>query len=133
MAYLVDSDWVIDHLDQVPEATQLLARLAEQPIYVSIITYMEVFQGSLRAADPNNALANLRAFVEEVPILFITLAVAERCANLREELLRQGKRPNRRAFDLLIAATALENDLTLVTRNVRDYKDIPSLRLESAS
>jgi predicted nucleic acid-binding protein len=41
----------------------------------------------------------------------------------------EGKRPTRRGFDLLIAATAIEHGLTLVTRNVRDYADIRGLQL----
>jgi predicted nucleic acid-binding protein len=32
-------------------------------------------------------------------------------------------------MDLLIAATALEHDLTLLTRNIRDFSQIPDLRL----
>ena len=98
-------------------------------MYISIVTYMEVYQGSLRADDPSRALSQLQAFIDDVPIIPITEAVAERCARLREDALRQGKRPNRRAFDLLIAATALENDLSLVTRNIRDYRDIAGLKL----
>ena len=42
---------------------------------------------------------------------------------------KAGKRVNSRALDLLIAATALEYDLTLVTRNTEDYGDIPGLKL----
>jgi predicted nucleic acid-binding protein len=34
-----------------------------------------------------------------------------------------------RALDLLIAAPALEHQLTLVTRNLGDYNDIPGLDL----
>ena len=33
----------------------------------------------------------------------------------------------------MIAATALEHNLTLVTRNVRDYDDIPNLTLYQSS
>ena len=47
MPYLVDSDWVIDHLANVPEAVQLLDRLAQDGIAISIITYMEAFQYNL--------------------------------------------------------------------------------------
>lgn len=60
-------------------------------------------------------------------------AVARRCAGLREMLRKQGKRVNQRAFDLLIAATAIEHGLTLVTRNTDDYEDIPGLKLYEPS
>jgi predicted nucleic acid-binding protein len=46
--------------------------------------------------------------------------VAQRCARLREALRGDRRRVDARAFDLLVAATALEYDLTLVTRNLRD-------------
>jgi predicted nucleic acid-binding protein len=34
-----------------------------------------------------------------------------------------------RALDLLIAATALTYDLELLTRNTRDFADVPGLKL----
>jgi predicted nucleic acid-binding protein len=39
---------------------------------------------------------------------------------------------NSRALDLIIAATALEYDLTLVTDNTGDFKDIPDLTLQQS-
>lgn len=36
-------------------------------------------------------------------------------------------------FDILIAATAIAKDLTLVTQNVRDFEKIPSLKIEDWS
>jgi predicted nucleic acid-binding protein len=40
---------------------------------------------------------------------------------------RQTKNIEQRAFDLLVAATALTYQLTLVTRDTADYADIPGL------
>ncbi len=34
-----------------------------------------------------------------------------------------------RTLDLVIAATAITHDLEVVTRNTRDYQDVPGLRL----
>jgi predicted nucleic acid-binding protein len=133
MPYLVDSNWVIDHLANVPEASQFLERLAEEGIAISIITYMEIYQGVERSPNVTEAKMKLQAFVENVPILPFSFPVARRCANLRETLKRQNKRVNSRALDLLIAATALEYDLTFVTRNINDFKDIPDLKLHQAN
>ena len=129
MPYLVDTDWLIDHLANVPEALRLLDRLAQEGIAISIITYMEAYQGVLRSPDPEEAQSKLRAFVDAVPVLPLSAAVAQRCAHLRETMRRQGKRVNARALDLIIASTALEYDLTLVTRNTEDYADVPDLKL----
>ncbi len=127
MPYLVDSDWVIDYLAGVPEALALLERLANEGLAISVVTYMEVYEGVARAERPEEAGMRFDALVEAVPLLPISPAIARRCAVLRETLRRQGKRVNRCALDLLIAATALDHELTLVTRNLADYADIPDL------
>ena len=90
---------------------------------------MEVYQGVLRSQDPDLARDQFESFVAAVPVLPFSRAVAEQCAQLRETLRKQGKRPQQRALDLIIAATALTNDLVLVTRNVADYQDLPDLAL----
>jgi predicted nucleic acid-binding protein len=129
MAYLVDSNVVIDHLGEVPEASQFLDRFAQDGIVMSIVTYMEAYQGVLRSEQPEEAAEKFHAFIDSVLILPFSFAVAERCARLRETLRSQNKRVKSRALDLVIAATALEYGLTLVTKNTEDFKDIPDLIL----
>ena len=133
MAYLVDSDWTIDYLNRVPQAVALLERLGPEGTFISILTYIEVYQGVVRDPDPIDAAQALRDFLTSSPMIDLTVPVAERCARLRQHFLVLGQRPARRAFDLVIAATALEHDLTLVTRNIRDYADIPALKLYQPS
>jgi tRNA(fMet)-specific endonuclease VapC len=129
MPYLVDSNVVIDHLKDAPPAAAILEPLTAEGIAISIVTYMEAFQGVERNPDPEQAREKFQAFIAGVLILPFSIAVAERCARLRETLRTQNKRVNSRALDLIIAATALEYDLTLVTENTGDFKDIPDLRL----
>ena len=129
MPYLIDTDLVIDHLANIPEANQLLDKLAPEGIAISIITYMEVYQGVARSPSATEARAKLQIFRRSVPVLPFSLSVAKRCALLREQLKTEQKRVKARALDLINAAIALEHDLTLVTRNVRDYQDIPGLHL----
>ena len=127
MRYLVDSDWVIDYLEGEPDALQLLLNLADEGIAISIVTYMEVYQGVARNPRRQDAEEELSRFLENVPVLPISRSIARRCAELRETLRAEQKQIQRRALDLLIAATALEHSLTVVTRNVQDYSDVPSL------
>ena len=129
MPYLVDTDWLIDHLAQAPAAEALLSELAGEGVAISIISYMEAYQGTLRSPNPAGAQARLQTLANTVPVLPLSIAVAQRCARLREWLRTRGRRVRPRALDLLIAATALEYQLTLVTRNVDDYRDIPGLEL----
>ena len=133
MPYLIDTDWVIDLLASVPEAIQLLDRLAQDGIAISIITYMEAYQGVERSPHPEEAQNKLSALLDSLPVVPLSPAVAQRCARLRETLRKQGKRVNARSLDLIIAATALEYNLTLVTRNTEDYADVPGLKLYRSS
>jgi len=133
MPYLIDTDWVIDLLASVPEAVQLLDRLAQDGIAISIITYMEAYQGVERSPHPEEAQNKLSALLDSLPVVSLSPAVAQRCARLRETLRKQGKRVNARSLDLIIAATALEYNLMLVTRNTEDYADVPGLKLYRSS
>ena len=129
MPYLIDTDLVIDHLANIPQANQLLDHLAPDGIAISIITYMEAYQGVIRSGNAKAARAKFQTFRRSIPVLPFSLSVAKRCATLREQLKHQQKRVKSRALDLMNAAIALEHDLMIVTRNVEDYQDIPGLEL----
>jgi predicted nucleic acid-binding protein len=64
----------------------------------------------------------IRRLLEPMTNLSVDAAIAERAGRLRRET-------RRRLPDALIAATALEHRLTLVTRNVRDFEGVKGLRL----
>ena len=129
MPYLLDSDIIIAQREGQPGTLAVLERLAPEGLAISIVTYMEVYQGILRSPDPERARAGLASFLAGVPVVPFSLAAARRCAELREDLARDGKRVRSRAFDLITAAIALEHGYTLVTRNRKDYADIADLSL----
>jgi predicted nucleic acid-binding protein len=105
---LVDSDVVIDHLRGIRSLPPL--RLA-----FSVITRCELFAGR----DDPALLRRLLAPLQEIPI---DTAIAERGGALK----RDQRVPTP---DALIAATALERELPLMTRNVRHFKRVPGLDL----
>ena len=133
MPHLLDTDVIIYHLNDVGAATQLLRQLvrSRRPA-ISAITYMEVLEGIPLSPDPERAESRFNALAFRVPLLSVDRPVAERCAWIRQELRGQGRSLRPRVFDLLIAATALEHDLMLVTNNPHDYRDIPGLSVMPA-
>ena len=56
-------------------------------------------------------------------------SLMSRAGEIRHALQSSGKRIHNRALDLIIAATAIEYGMTLVTRNIADYRDIPGIQL----
>lgn len=129
MTCAIDSDIVIDHLEDFADASQLLEQLTPFRISISIVTCMEKLQGRLRSPDAEAVIEKLNAFLRDVPVLAFSTEAARRFERLRHSLAQQGKRIRPRALDLMTAAIALEHSLTLVTRNTSGYDDIPVLML----
>jgi tRNA(fMet)-specific endonuclease VapC len=127
MRYLVDTDWLIDALIGIPEAVAILEDLTPDGLGISIVSVGEIYEGAFRSSDPEARLARYRAFLSPLPVLPLTDPIMERFARTRAALRQRGELiPD---LDLLIAATAMEHDLTLLTRNRRHFARIPGLRL----
>ena len=130
MRYLVDSDWLIDAVAGRPAAVAVLDRPGQEGVATSIIALAELYEGAFHSTSPEETLAHLRAFLARTTILPVTDAVAERFARLRAMLRRQGMLIS--DMDLLIAATAVEAELVLVTRNTRHFQRITGLTVYEA-
>lgn len=124
--FLLDTNACIDFLDGRSEA--LLARIDEyfDHLSVSSISVGELMVGSRRSRDPERDVERINVFVAGVTIVDFDLA----CARRYGAIIRQiGVR--RKSFDRLIGAQALELGLTLVTRNGKDFADVPGLKVEN--
>lgn len=125
MRYLVDTDWLIDVLSGIASASTTIERLSPAGIGISIITVGELYEGAVLSPDPQGALHRYQEFLAAFPALPLSEPIMYRFAALRARLRQAGNLiPD---LDLLIAATALEHDLTVLTRNLRHYERIPDL------
>jgi predicted nucleic acid-binding protein len=106
----VDSDVVIDHLRGAHP-------LPDFPLAFSVITRCELFAGRER----EEYLRELLAPMHEIPM---NASIAERGGVLKRTVQLQTP-------DALIAATALEHALPLMTRNCRHFDRVPGLTLRN--
>jgi predicted nucleic acid-binding protein len=86
---------------------------------LSVITLEEVLVGLSHRPSERLSRWFERFVADHCEILPVTGSIARRCAVLRGEFRRAGKQ--RTQADMLIAATALEHNLALATRNTRDF------------
>ena len=109
------------------EAAQRAASLDPRTIAVSIIVAAELRYGAARRRS-----ARLTRQLETVLAALVTLPLAPPAdahyATIRSELEHVGRTIGHN--DLLIAAHARALDLTLVTRNVREFERVPGLVVE---
>ncbi|MBX3069310.1 MAG: type II toxin-antitoxin system VapC family toxin [Thermomicrobiales bacterium] len=129
MRYLIDSDILVSYLEGAREAIQLVDGLVPLGVSLSIVTYMETYQGVLRASNPALSERRHATITARMGVLPFTETTARTCARLRHQLLGDGRRIRDRSLDLMIAATAIEHNLILLTRNLADYRDVPGLTI----
>ena len=127
--YLVDTDWIIDVLHNQQFAADTLEELAPDGLAKSVITYGELWEGAMFSLDPRVALRALDSFLQSKELLTLTTDTMQLFGEFRGTLRQAGQPIG--DFDLLIAATAVEHDLTLITRNVRHFQRLPDLEIYS--
>lgn len=121
--FLIDTDVLsaLRRRKRNPEIARWLAAQRTTDLHLSVVSIGEIERGIAGVKCRDSAFAErleewldalLRIYGDRV--LTVDLSVARRWVRLSEEMRHNGA-------DLLIAATALEHGLTVVTRNTRDF------------
>lgn len=129
MAYLIDTDTIVFALRG---EESVLARFEENkqiPISISMITYAELVFGAKRSQNEQKNMILVNHIRDIYQIEQLSEGVIEVFASIKAKLFESGSRIE--DMDLMIAATALYNDLTLVTNNTKHFEKIPNLKLEN--
>ena len=110
-----------------------VSTLPEVPM-ITAVTLAELSVGPLVASNPREqAIRQLRLQQAEAdfqPLPF-DAAAARSFGRVAASLRRAGRKSSERAFDAMIAATAIANDLPLFTCNPSDFENIDDLDLRS--
>ncbi len=127
--YLIDTDWAIHYLNEHQSIVQRLHELLNDGLGLSVISLAELYEGVYYSRDPEGDEQELDDFLRGVTILGIDEAICKIFGKERGRLRAAGRSIG--DFDLLIGATALHHDLTLLTNNRRHFERIEGLRIES--
>lgn len=128
---LLDTDTCIELLRGNP---LVLSHASDHPpstISASVLTRYELLYGverctPKRRAGESEKVQGLFDVICESPF---TAKVAQRAAKIRAHLTGKGQTIG--AIDILIAATAIVENRTLITHNLREFERIPNLRCQS--
>ena len=112
----------------------LVARLHQDDLpaepLITAVTLAELSVGPLVATDDRERAARqqrLQAVEASFETLPFDAAAARAFGGVAASLKRAGRKPTARAFDALIAATAIAHDVSLYTCNPKDFDGIDAL------
>jgi len=132
MKYLIDTDWIIDHLKGDERVAKKLEELASEGVAMSVISLAEIYEGVYYSRDPARSQEVFERFmVPDLKILNVDHEVSKVFGKERGRLRERKKMIS--DFDLMIASTYLYYDLTLLTNNRKHYEMVEGLNIFSLS
>lgn len=128
--YLLDTDFLIDFFRNKENTIKTFEKLSRYQKVVSVVTLAEFLVGCFKSENPQQQKKQIYQFlsINKIRVLGIyrnkTVTVY---AEIRAMLEKLGQKLSN--FDLLIAATALSQNLVLVTGNKEHFQRIKNLNL----
>lgn len=129
MAYLLDTSICIFFLRGKMNLDKTMKEIGRENCYISEITVFELRYGAENSNDILKSHNAVNDFINGISIIPIYGCI-KNYAKEKVRLRKIGK-PIHDEFDLLIGVTAVENNLTLVTDNTKDFQNIKDIKIEN--
>ena len=129
MMFLLDPDTCVFWLRGQAAVHARLAAVEPEALSISVITLAELRYGANCSAQPGANHQAIDDFVSGVAVLAVDADIARAFGEIKAQLRRQGNLIE--DFDLLLAATALVNDLAVITNNTAHFGRIAGLTIDN--
>ena len=126
--YLLDTCTLISMFRGQNGVREHIQAVGRKNCWVSEISIAELYFGLAKGADKQRMLSDIQNTERLFKILPAAPAFRE-YGEIRYALEHQGRRIDQ--FDLLIGATALHSNLTVVTSNIKHFERIEGLTIEN--
>jgi len=126
LKYLLDTTWIVGYLRGNQDIIDKIQIFQNEGLAVSVISVAELYEGVFHSQNSASNEVALNLFLQGVRVLDITEQSCISYGQQRAKLYSEGKIIG--AIDVLIAATALNHNLTLLTAD-HDFERIEGLRL----
>ncbi len=129
MKYLLDTSTCVFYLRGKLKLNEYIKEKGRENCYISEITIIELRYGAENSDNPTESHKAVDDFLNGLSIIPIFGSI-RRYATEKVRLRKLGKLIHDE-FDLLIGATAIENELILVTDNIKDFQRLEGIKLEN--
>ena len=129
MQYLLDTNTCVFFLRGKLNLDEIIKEKGRENCYISEITVVELRFGAENSDNPIKSHKAVDKFLKGLTIIPI-FGCIKRYAIEKVRLRKIGK-PLHDEFDLLIGVTAIENKLTLVTDNMKDFERLDGIVIEN--
>ncbi|RKR06720.1 tRNA(fMet)-specific endonuclease VapC [Kushneria sinocarnis] len=125
LRYMLDTNICIYVIRNRPPALRATFNENAARLCISSVTLAELSYGAEKSAKPAHNLSVVENFTARLAVLDFNDAAASHFGQIRAGLERAGTPIG--AFDLMIAAHARSQGLTVVTNNEREFDRVPGL------
>lgn len=129
MQYLLDTNICIFFLRGKLNLDETIRKKGLENCFISEITVFELKFGAENSDNPKKSHKSVDKFVKGMTIIPI-FGILDQYAKTKVQLRKNGT-PLHDEFDLIIGVTALANEMTLVTDNIKDFRHIKNLKMEN--
>ena len=127
MSFLLDTSVCVGAIRRRPDVERRLRGYDPSDLAVSVVTVLELLFGAGISQAPEQNRQQVEAFLSGITVLDLKRESTERAAATRIAMRRAGLSVS--DFDLLIAATAMVHERTVMTSD-RNFLRIPGLQVE---
>ncbi len=126
--FVLDTNTLIYFFKGMGNVSKRLLNIPPKDIGIPSIVVFELSVGIEKSTSPEKRKQQLATLVRAVSVLPFGLVEATHAAQIRVDLERRGRPIG--SYDVLIAATALAINATLVTHNTKEFNRIKQLTVE---
>jgi tRNA(fMet)-specific endonuclease VapC len=128
MRYVLDTNTLIYFFKGLGDVSRHMLAHAPSELAIPAVVLIELEVGIAKSTSPRKRKSQLQELTELVKVLPFGIAESKSAAQIRVKLEKKGLSIG--PYDVLIGATALANNMCLVTHNQREFGRIKGLKFE---
>ncbi len=110
-----------------PKTLEYLSQTPRESLFVSTVSIYELFTGVAKCSRPSTEQSKVEKLISCMQVVSFESDSAKLAAVIRANLESRGEMIG--PYDVLIAAQAVARSLSIVTRNVREFALVETLKI----